>query len=117
MEVLAIVPARGGSKGIPRKNLVSLLGHPLLWWSVKAALDSETVTRTIVSTDDAEIAAIAAAAGAEVPFMRPDELAGDTVVDLPVFAGAGGTCAKNARATGNTAFAAIGGAGVGFGRA
>ncbi len=85
MEVLAIVPARGGSKGIPRKNLVTLLGRPLLWWSVRAALDAETVTRTIVSTDDAEIADAAAAAGAEVPFLRPAELAGDTVLDLPVF--------------------------------
>jgi N-acylneuraminate cytidylyltransferase len=85
VEVLAIVPARGGSKGIPRKNLVPMLGQPLLWWSVRAALDSDTVTRTIVSTDDDEIAATASAAGAEVPFMRPAELAGDTVVDLPVF--------------------------------
>ena len=85
MEVLAIVPARGGSKGIPRKNLVTLLGRPLLWWSVRAALDAETVTRTIVSTDDAEIAEAATAAGAEVPFLRPAELAGDTVLDLPVF--------------------------------
>ncbi|HKY69008.1 MAG TPA: acylneuraminate cytidylyltransferase family protein [Acidimicrobiales bacterium] len=85
MEVLAIVPARGGSKGIPRKNLVTLLGKPLLWWSVRAALDAETVTRTIVSTDDDEIAAAGEAAGAEVPFRRPAELAGDTVLDLPVF--------------------------------
>lgn len=85
IEVLAIVPARGGSKGIPRKNLVTLLGEPLLWWSVRAALESETVTRTIVSTDDEEIADTASTAGAEVPFLRPAELAGDTVVDLPVF--------------------------------
>lgn len=85
MEVLAIVPARGGSKGIPRKNLVTLLGRPLLWWSVRAALEAETVTRTIVSTDDDEIAAAGKAAGAEVPFLRPAELAGDTVLDLPVF--------------------------------
>jgi CMP-N-acetylneuraminic acid synthetase len=85
VEVLAIVPARGGSKGIPRKNLVPLLGRPLLWWSVRAALDAVTVTRTIVSTDDAEIADAAADAGAEVPFLRPAELAGDTVLDLPVF--------------------------------
>ena len=85
MEVLAIVPARGGSKGIPRKNLVTLLGKPLLWWSVRAALDAETVTRTIVSTEDDEIAAAGEAAGAEVPFRRPAELAGDTVLDLPVF--------------------------------
>ena len=85
MEVLAIVPARGGSKGIPRKNLVTLLGRPLLWWSVRAALDAETVTRTIISTDDEEIAEAGRAAGAEVPFLRPAELAGDTVLDLPVF--------------------------------
>lgn len=85
MEVLAIITARGGSKGIPRKNLVTLLGRPLLWWSVRAALDAETVTRTIISTDDHEIAATAAEAGAEVPFIRPAELAGDTVLDLPVF--------------------------------
>jgi CMP-N-acetylneuraminic acid synthetase len=85
VEVLAIVPARGGSKGIPRKNLVPLLGRPLLWWSVRAGLDAATVTRTIVSTDDAEMADAAADAGAEVPFLRPAELAGDTVLDLPVF--------------------------------
>lgn len=85
MEVLAVIPARGGSKGIPRKNVVELLGRPLLWWSVRAALDAETVTRTVLSTDDAEIAGIGAAAGAEVPFLRPAELAGDEVLDLPVF--------------------------------
>lgn len=85
MEVLAVIPARGGSKGIPRKNVVELLGRPLLSWSVRAALDAETVTRTVLSTDDAEIAEIGAAAGAEVPFLRPAELAGDEVLDLPVF--------------------------------
>ncbi|HET9610070.1 MAG TPA: acylneuraminate cytidylyltransferase family protein [Acidimicrobiales bacterium] len=85
MEVLAVIPARGGSKGIPRKNVVELLGRPLLWWSVRAALDAETVTRTVLSTDDAQIAEIGASAGAEVPFLRPAELAGDEVLDLPVF--------------------------------
>jgi N-acylneuraminate cytidylyltransferase len=85
VEVLAIIPARGGSKGIPRKNLVTLLGRPLLWWSVRAALDADTVTRTIVSTDDHEIAEAGKAAGAEIPFLRPAELAGDAVLDLPVF--------------------------------
>jgi N-acylneuraminate cytidylyltransferase len=84
-EVLAIVPARGGSKGIPRKNLVTFLGRPLLWWSVHAALDAETVTRTVLSTDEPEIAEAGRAAGAEVPFLRPAELAGDDVLDLPVF--------------------------------
>ena len=85
MEVLAVVPARGGSKGIPRKNVVELLGRPLLWWSVRAALEAETVTRTVLSTDDPEIAAVGESAGAEVPFLRPAELAGDDVLDLPVF--------------------------------
>jgi len=84
-EVLAVIPARGGSKGIPRKNVVELLGRPLLWWSVRAALDAATVTRTVVTTDDADIAALGEKAGAEVPFMRPAELAGDDVLDLPVF--------------------------------
>ncbi|HET6773797.1 MAG TPA: acylneuraminate cytidylyltransferase family protein [Acidimicrobiales bacterium] len=85
MEVLAIIPARGGSKGIPRKNVVELLGRPLLWWSVRSALDAETVTRTVLSTDDAQMADVGREAGAEVPFLRPAELAGDDVLDLPVF--------------------------------
>jgi len=85
MKVLAVIPARGGSKGIPRKNLASFLGRPLVTWSVEHALESETVDRTIVSTDDPEIAGVAEAAGAEVPFMRPAELAEDHVLDLPVF--------------------------------
>jgi CMP-N,N'-diacetyllegionaminic acid synthase len=84
-EVLAIVPARGGSKGIPRKNLVQLAGEPLLVHSIRHALESQRVTRTIVSTDDEEIAEVARKAGAEVPFLRPEELAGDTVLDFPVF--------------------------------
>jgi N-acylneuraminate cytidylyltransferase len=85
VEVLAIIPARGGSKGIPRKNVVELLGRPLLWWSVRSALDAETVTRTVLSTDDAQMADVGREAGAEVPFLRPAELAGDDVLDLPVF--------------------------------
>lgn len=85
MSVLALVPARGGSRGIPRKNLVPVGGRPLIAWSIDAALASVAVGRVIVSTDDAEIAAVAEAAGAEVPFVRPAELAGDLVTDLPVF--------------------------------
>jgi len=85
MSVLALVPARGGSRGIPRKNLVPVAGRPLIEWSIEAALRSRTVDRVIVSTDDPEIAAIARAAGADVPFQRPAELAGDLVTDLPVF--------------------------------
>src|SRR5262249_9044934 len=83
--VLALIPARGGSKGIPRKNLVPLAGKPLIAWSIEQALASTHVTRTIVSTDDDEIAAVARGRGAEVPFMRPTEYAGDSATDLQVF--------------------------------
>jgi CMP-N-acetylneuraminic acid synthetase len=75
-EVLAIIPARGGSKGIPRKNVASLCGRPLIGWTIEAALQSETVTRVVVSTDDAEIDIAANRFGAEV-IERPDELSGD----------------------------------------
>ncbi len=85
IEVLAIIPARGGSKGIPRKNIRSFAGYPLIAWSIAAARQSQTVTRTIVSTDDEEIAAVARQYGAETPFLRPSELAQDTTTDLPVF--------------------------------
>lgn len=84
-QVLAIIPARGGSKGIKRKNLVPILGKPLVVHSIEHAIASGCVTRTVVSTEDDEIALVARAAGAEVPFMRPDALAGDAVLDLPVF--------------------------------
>jgi YrbI family 3-deoxy-D-manno-octulosonate 8-phosphate phosphatase len=84
-EVLAIIPARGGSKGIPRKNIRLLAGHPLIEYSIEIARQSKLVTRIIVSTDDEEIASIAKALGAEVPFMRPSELAQDDTRDLPVF--------------------------------
>ncbi len=84
-EVLAIIPARGGSKGIPRKNIRDFSGYPLIAWSIAAGLKSELVTRVIVSTDDAEIAAVARAWGAETPFLRPAEFAEDKTTDLPVF--------------------------------
>ena len=84
-EVLAIVPARGGSKGIPRKNIRLFAGYPLIAYSIAAALQAETVTRTIVTTDDEEIAEIARRHGAETPFLRPAELAADLTPDLPVF--------------------------------
>lgn len=76
-EVLAIIPARGGSKGVPKKNIALLCGKPLIAYSIKAALASTLITRVIVSTEDEEIAAKAKACGAEVPFLRPRELAGD----------------------------------------
>ena len=84
-EVLAIIPARGGSKGIPHKNIRTFAGHPLIAYSIMAARQAQTVTRVIVSTDDPQIAAVAREYGAEVPFMRPDELAQDHTLDLPVF--------------------------------
>ncbi len=84
-EILALIPARGGSKSIPRKNIRPFAGHPLIAWSIAAARAAETVTRIIVSTDDEEIAAVARRYGAEVPFMRPPELAQDDTPDLPVF--------------------------------
>jgi CMP-N,N'-diacetyllegionaminic acid synthase len=74
--VAALVPARGGSRGIPRKNLIPLAGRPLLAWTLDAALSSSAVTRTVVSTEDAEIAAAARQLGAEV-LARPVVLAAD----------------------------------------
>jgi YrbI family 3-deoxy-D-manno-octulosonate 8-phosphate phosphatase len=84
-EVLAIIPARGGSKGIPRKNIRPFSGFPLVAWSIAAARQSRAVTRTLVSTDDKEIAAVARQFDAETPFLRPAELAQDGTIDLPVF--------------------------------
>ena len=84
-EILALIPARGGSKGIPRKNIRSFAGYPLIAWSIAAAKQASCVTRIIVSTDDEEIASVAREVGAETPFLRPAELAQDQTTDLPVF--------------------------------
>ena len=84
-EVLALIPARGGSKSIPRKNIRPFAGHPLIAYSISAGLAAETVTRVIVSTDDEEIAAISRRYGAETPFLRPAEFSEDSTPDLPVF--------------------------------
>jgi len=84
-DILALIPARGGSKGIPRKNIRLFAGYPLITWSIAAAKRSELVTRVIVSTDDEEIAAVAREWGAETPFLRPAEFAQDKTTDLPVF--------------------------------
>src|SRR5271169_5392349 len=84
-EVLALIPARGGSKGIPRKNIRNFAGYPLIAWSIAAGKQSKMVTRVIVSTDDEEIGSVAREYGAEVPFLRPVELAQDNTLDLPVF--------------------------------
>jgi YrbI family 3-deoxy-D-manno-octulosonate 8-phosphate phosphatase len=84
-EILALIPARGGSKGIPRKNIRDFAGYPLIAWSIAAAKQAACVTRLIVSTDAEEIAAVAREYGAETPFLRPSELAQDQTTDLPVF--------------------------------
>ena len=84
-EVLALIPARGGSKGIPHKNIRDFAGFPLLAFSVAAGLQAERISRVIVSTDDPAIAQVAEKFGAEVPFLRPKELAQDNTLDLPVF--------------------------------
>jgi N-acylneuraminate cytidylyltransferase len=85
LRVLALVPARGGSKGVPRKNLQLLAGRPLVAHAVDVGLAAVLVTRVVCSTDDPEIADVARAAGAEVPFLRPSELAQDASEDWPVF--------------------------------
>ncbi len=84
-EILALILARGGSKSIPRKNLLPLLGKPLLAYSIGHALASRHITRVIVSTDDAEIASVARDHGAETPFLRPAELAADESTDYDGF--------------------------------
>jgi YrbI family 3-deoxy-D-manno-octulosonate 8-phosphate phosphatase len=85
VEVLALIPARGGSKSIPRKNIRLFAGHPLVAYSIAAGLQAELVTRVILSTDDVEIAEVARSYGAEVPFLRPAEYAQDLSNDLEFF--------------------------------
>lgn len=77
MNILAIIQARGGSKGIPGKNIKPLCGKPLIAWTIEAAKKAKTVTRVIISTDDKKIAEVAKKYGAEVPFLRPPEFATD----------------------------------------
>jgi CMP-N-acetylneuraminic acid synthetase len=84
MKTLAIVTARGGSKGIPRKNIVPLLGKPLLAYTAEAALAAMRLTRIVLSTDDEEIARVGRECGLDVPFMRPLELARDETPTIPV---------------------------------
>ena len=85
MRTLGLIPARGGSKGIARKNLACLAGRPLIAHTIESAKRAASLDRVIVSTNDEEIAAVARNFGAEVPFMRPAELAEDATPDLPVF--------------------------------
>lgn len=84
MNVLGVIPARGGSKAIPGKNLATIAGRPLLAYTADAALRSVRLSRVIVSTDDERIASVARTLGLEVPFMRPADLATDAAPMLPV---------------------------------
>lgn len=90
MRVLCVIPVRGGSKGIPRKNIKPIAGKPLVAWTIEQALAAQTalagehMVDVLVSTDDAEIAEVARAHGAQVPFMRPTHLAEDTTATEPV---------------------------------
>lgn len=82
MDILGIIPARGGSKGIPGKNIKVIAGKPLIAWTIEAAKKSKLLTRVIVSTDDDKIADVAKKYGAEVPFLRPVNLAEDLSTDV-----------------------------------
>ncbi len=84
MKTLAVIPARGGSKGVPGKNKKLLNGKPLIQYSIDAALQSKHISEVVVTTDDAEIMAIAKSLGANVPFVRPTHLAEDATPTLPV---------------------------------
>lgn len=80
--ILAMIPARGGSKGIKDKNITPLAGKPLITYTIEAALQSRYIDRVVVSTDSEKIAEVARAAGADVPFLRPAELASDTAKSI-----------------------------------
>jgi len=82
--VLALIPARGGSKRLPRKNVLPLNGKPLIAWTIDAALNSKYIDKVVVSTDDEEIFKASEMHGAEVPFLRPDNLASDTATSNDV---------------------------------
>ena len=84
MKILAIIPARGGSKGVPKKNIKQLAGKPLIYYTVREAKKSHYISRIIISTDCSETIEIAKQYGVEVPFIRPKELSGDNVLDFPV---------------------------------
>jgi N-acylneuraminate cytidylyltransferase len=92
MTNLAVIPARGGSKRIPRKNIKHFFGKPIIGWTIEAALASQCFDRIVVSTDDDEIAQVARAFGAETPFNRPSELANDHAGTIPVVAHATRWC-------------------------
>jgi CMP-N-acetylneuraminic acid synthetase len=82
--ILAVIPARGGSKGIPRKNIAKIGGRPLIGYTIQSALQVDRINNVIVSTEDEEISAISKELGAQVPFIRPDNLATDWAESAPV---------------------------------
>ncbi len=82
--ILCVIPARGGSKRLPGKNIMPFLGMPLISYAIRAAKASKYIDRVVVSTDNEEIAKVAKEQGAEIPFMRPTELSGDDISALPV---------------------------------
>jgi len=84
MKIISLIPARGGSKAIKKKNIKLMAGEPLIHYAISASLDAKKIDRTIVSTDDKEIVEIAKSNGAETPFLRPSELAQDNILDYPV---------------------------------
>ena len=84
MNILCVIPVRGGSKGVPRKNVRSVAGRPLVVWTIEQALAARPGMDVLVSTDDEEIADVARAAGADVPFLRPPHLAQDETPTEPV---------------------------------
>lgn len=104
MRILGVIPARGGSKGLPRKNVLPLAGVPLMAWSIRAARGSGVLARVVVSTDDDEIAAVAKEHGGEVPFMRPADLATDTATSMAVVKHALGVVEELERAANGAAF-------------
>jgi CMP-N,N'-diacetyllegionaminic acid synthase len=84
MNILSIIPARGGSKGIPRKNVKLIAGKPLIAWTIETALALQAIDRVLVSTDDVEITETARQWGADVPFLRPEPLSSDTAKSIDV---------------------------------
>ena len=84
-KILAVIPARGGSKGIPKKNIIDLLGKPLLYYSIRSAKKSKYIDKVIVSTNDLEIAEVAKNLGADVPFLRPEDISGDKSKSIDAF--------------------------------
>ncbi len=83
-KILGVIPARGGSKGIPNKNIIEIGGNPLIYYTIKAGSDSKMLTHCVVSTESDEIERVAKACGGSVPFKRPEELSSDNAVSMPV---------------------------------